>query len=448
MSAPTSDSSGDANLGFTSGILWLICLGLAFLLGGGYNSPQLALLLVSSTSTAFGLWAFYMLGGRVITPSAVLALGHAAMIGYSGVYNSLYTFRGNAYSDLLTSSLLLYGALWCLVYLFWNGPQRVSLAPRKAINDSLFSAGTLLALGGSIAVTRVGGAGDYESGLLYSFAEGAQAGGFVALVAWSAARYRSAAPSYFLAGGMLLVSLQIHSGGGRLRVAVLACAMAAAISVFRPSSRVKLFVLLGAPAMAVALARNRVAFLESGGSAGKSTGFESLVAPLNAFTSLRTASADGTLQLRGGRSFLTPLQQIFPDFMPTVRAFGYEIPEYTNPSIASTSYSDAGYFLGEFVFNFGAVGLLFGILAVGLFLPWASTRLLVRHAQSTSSIWLIVWCLAVGTCLEFAWGGVHLATLRFTTRSAVLIGVMFVMWLFASAATRDHGRDYERRRLA
>lgn len=403
-------------------VIWSLA-GVIVLLVMDGSDARGQLLVFSSLSTIAGLSGFLFLGGKVINGPSVYSLGHCLIVGYGGIHIARFGFQDNDYDQLLRAAILLYGVMILLQHVFWY--QWREYTPQRATpSSSVAIPGLLLSMLGTFGMTRVGRGGDYSVSTEYLLAEGAQLSGFVVLTAWAALTFRSVFPAYLVGGSLVVISVMSHSGGGRLRIAVFACAVACVITALHKTWWTKILATAATPLVLIVFARERAG---DSGVGGSRTGLESLISPLHAVSKLMQARDQGELPERMGATFLTPIQVVIPGFMPTVRPFGYEIPKWTRPHIVSDEFSDAGHAVGEFLYNFGLLGVPLVVLVMGMLLPWIS-ELPLRFQGSWQVFAFVTWALVVGTVLEYEWNGFHAASLRLATRvMGVAVILMFAL---------------------
>lgn len=388
-----------------------------------------AIFVLSSASLLFGLWVYWRHGGPAITAIGIYNFAFAVFVGFAGLY---LLFTGVA-TDAVVQALA-----WCYFghvttwLLFWtNDPPPAP--PRPWPVDPAFLrritwAGALLTCVGALGSLQLG-----ESLRHLGIAAGFIGAVFLAIGLLTDER-RPPLLGCVLAGAGFLAALLTSNSYGRLMLGSLGLALLVVISRRIRTRLVKAAVLLGSAPILLVFGNMRLDAVRDNypDLPVKGTGLESVASPLETFGSLLDFHAAGALPYAWGETFWVALVSLVPRALwPTKPpGFGAELVLILHPELAGTGHSDAALFQGEWLYNFGIVGLVLMVPIVGLavwavdrFLAWSGARpLLSRRALFLYGAAIVV---AAGLP-DLAWGAFTFAV-RAGMRLAVLLLVVLVI---------------------
>lgn len=374
--------------------------------------------LVSATALAFGLLVFWRDGGQNITATGVYGYASAIFVGMSGLYVSVRQtgYVGPGWYVVAASlALLVNVAVYAVVR---HRRRSGSGANTQSLQDASPDASA-----GSATWAFVVGALALATGL--------------ALVAVGARRMPLTEPIAFSGVALMVVALlspghrttllrgavaallfgvyaqYVFVGFGRLALAAMGmCIAVAAAHRFR-GRLVKLALLVSLPPGLVFLARSRVSFMATvnGDAPVADTGFESVVNPLEGFARLAQASFEGLLPHAGGSSFLAALTLPVPRSLWPEKPIGLgaELVPVLRPDLIGTEHSELALFYGEWVYNFGLLGLLLMIPVTALVLhaldDWLTRARSSGLRTRRSILSLTAATVAAAGVLDLFWGG-------------------------------------------
>lgn len=443
---PSTARSSRYSAPLEEALLWLFALTASIAMSSASLSDADLLLGVGVLSTALGLRGFYAHGGAVLTFPAVYSLGHAIMVGFSGIYLATVEYIPTSMVYLNLASILLFLQLLLMQLWFWRSWKDV---PIQTIEPShkLLLLSVFLNASGVVGLLLVDPGPGYSASLTYFAVEGLFAVGFLSMVLLAAHRLNRLPLALALTLSLLLIyTFVIHDGGGRLRIAALGVAMLAALSLRFRTHLIKLAIILALPLALLVLAWERVRYIESTqGTPSDSTGFESLITPLWSFSRVLHATSTQSFDLLWGLSFSTPVAPLLGNPFPNIEPFGYMVAHITKPWITNPEYSDAAHFSGEFLMNFGFLGLVLYPLAVGLLLRNSFVPLLSEDGF-LGVLLLLLWCLLIGTALELQWSGFHAGVYRGLGRIYPLLPFLFLALVskFRSGSENQSGKPNRR----
>jgi hypothetical protein len=177
------------------------------------------------------------------------------------------------------------------------------------------------------------------------------------------------------------------------------------------------------------------------------TGFESVASPLLRFSQLMDLIQAGVLHLKFGETFFSSAVALFPRSLWPNKpvGFGAELAAIFRPDAIGTGQSEFALFHGEWIYNFGIVGLALMIPLVGLFVGSLNRWLVLASDQSLNSrahlIGLAAAVVGVSGLPDLLWGGTELYIARAGERLVVLL-IVFVLFVWPlSHGTIQDGRS-------
>jgi hypothetical protein len=234
----------------------------------------------------------------------------------------------------------------------------------------------------------------------------------------------------------LLYAIYIFRGFGRLTLVALGFALALAAAQRMPAGLIKLGVLAAATPALIILSRLRVEFTASlnPNQTSDVTGFESVASPLLRFSQLIDLVQGGFLHLKLGETFFSSAVALFPRALWPSKpvGLGAELAAIFRPDAIGTGQSEFALFHGEWLYNFGVIGLVVMIPVVGLsagalnkWLVLASDRPLNSRAHL---IGLVAAVVAASGLPDLLWGGTDTYVARAGERLVVLL-VVYILFV-------------------
>jgi hypothetical protein len=431
-------------------MVWLaICAAPIAELMAAYLSLVLAMRLVGIASIVGGMAIFLHHGGRRITAAGVYSLTTGLMCGCGVWYWAGVAPDNTSRGSIFVAALSIYISSALMYALFW---QRAATAaapePSKPIPagvaSGLRAAGIALAAFGLI-IQRT----DWLPAAR-SQATLAQAAAEVGVVLFAASYVlsgRSLSRSPFRVGmaaaAVLIYYFLIFSGFGRLRLAALVIAICV-IAQQRTSTRLLKPMAVAAviPALLVFAAVGRARTSDDPRTAHSSgSGLGSLVNPIATYGSLidQHITDGGGSTLTAEAVILVP-RAVWPN-KPV--QLGRTLAVRLAPEIAAvSSLSMAAMPQGEWYYNFGWLGVVIMMLALGLIIRWLDRWLAScsgRDLAERHAIYLfIAVAVLVGSISDLAWGGTATWIGRNMQRAVVLVPV--VVWFYLIRVVRAPAR--------
>jgi hypothetical protein len=219
-------------------------------------------------------------------------------------------------------------------------------------------------------------------------------------------------------------------GSGRLYLASLGLCLAVPAAARYARRAVKVALLALVPVALAGLADARRAAVGS-----TETGLESVVRPMWSLARVFDAYQAGEFRPVHGWTFLSLPSMAVPGWLWEHKpvAFGYQIAIVTNPENYGTGYSDAATVYGEWVYNFGLLGLLLMIPVVG----YAVRRLDKGLAEVRQPLYLAGATLLACGVPDFVWNGLHSYGARTLLRLPVIVVLAVLVRLRAGGCFPD-----------
>jgi hypothetical protein len=232
-----------------------------------------------------------------------------------------------------------------------------------------------------------------------------------------------------------LYAVYIFRGFGRLTLGALGFALALAAAQRLRAGWIKFGVLASTGPVLIVLSQLRVEFTASlnPNQGSDVTGFESLAGPLLRFSQLIDLIQGGVLHLRFGETFLSSAVALFPRALWPNKpvGLGAELAAIFRPELAGTGHSELALFHGEWLFNFGIIGLAVMIPVFGLSVA-ALNRWLVQTsyrplASRANLIGLAAAIVTASGLPDLLWGGTDTYVARAGERLVVLL-IIFLLF--------------------
>lgn len=412
-------------------VFWLAAVTGMALVASCRTSPHALIDILAAAGImqiTFSARVFVAHGGGRVTTLGLANFSLALFVGYAAVVNSRAPEFDAPLSWLTVATLGSFATQIMVTLLAWRRTQAATsprpLPHRAAGRLRIVSAATLAAC---VAADQVAPPQGQLSVLLDGIAFAAVVSFSIGVLFRDQARPASLGTALIGLGFVTYVAV-IHGGGsGRLRMVALACALALLISTRWPSRAWKWATVVATPAAVYWLAQERLNYQEMlsvGGSAGHS-GLESMTSPIAVFARLLGAQHAG-FPLAWGENFLSPLFILVPHAARphwAPGALGYELVRVVAPDRHGSGYSVSATVFGEWVFNFGLLGL---VLSVPV-LVWLLRLIDHRYASALrglargSVVPLLFWTLLAGSIGDLCWSGTHTLIARTLARLPMLV---------------------------
>ncbi|SCF33243.1 hypothetical protein GA0074696_4526 [Micromonospora purpureochromogenes] len=330
-----------------------------------------ATLLLSALALLFGLWVFLADGGMRITAVGVYNFSFALFVGFAALYSELKAGPGGAPVPILPGLTLCYFLHVSTWLLFWSRlrrrPESEPVRADPALSRWALRWGiTLLALG---VVLSLAFPSRYHHLLIDS-------AGFVGVVLLGLGllpgrrRRRRLVYGLVPAAGFGLYYAYLFNDFGRIVLGSLGFALAMILANRgRGRRHVKVWVLaVAAPAVFV-LGQIRATSIVDNPDAD---GLGSVVTPFRDFTRLLELNAMGVLPKGWGETFWAAAVTLVPRAMWPEKpdGLGAALVPILSPEMVGTGHTHAALSFGEWLINFGLVGLVLMVPITGLTLRW------------------------------------------------------------------------------
>lgn len=385
----------------------------------------------AAVSMIVGARVFLGHGGDRVTVLGVFSFVMALVGGFAGFYAAATDdprvsaeYLNQAILACLTLQVLTAGIGW-----------RRGEVPPPALPDPKVSA--WMARWG--VVSLVGLAAATTIGLTDNFAVMTEAAAFSAIVCLTIGLiYREGARlvswrSLTVLAALLAYATVFHTGGGRLRIIALACAVLLIVSARWPRRALKRLAILATPAALYLLALQRLSLQESlqfGSSAGRN-GLESMLVPIVVFGRLLEEQAAGMTLAWGWNLLSVPLSFLPAGWVENPpQALGYELVTFYAPSKHGSGFSLAATAAGEAAYNFGLLGAVVAAPVLALLCNFLDRRMRLAAAQADKGRMGLVrfafWAALGGGVPDLAWNGWHIFVTRALMRMP-LLGALAVL---------------------
>ena len=397
---------------------------------GGHDR---ALTFLSAAAMALGLWVFCRDGGsHRITAAGVYNFAFALFVGGAGLY-IVQQWDWAATETMVVAVAAAYAVQLALFAVFWcNSPH----GPRKQPVDDDVLEITRWGLRVGVVMLTAGVIGAHFGLKLGGLVDAVAFVGVVLLAVsifrtkrgWDPIRVAIAGTAFFL------YVYYVFQGFGRLTLGALGFALAIAAAQRVRAGIVKFAILVGSVPTLIVLARTRVAFTATLNpyQTPDVTGFESVASPLLRFSQLLDMSQRGFLPLKFGETFFSSaVAPLVPHVLWPGKPveFGAELSSIFRPDLNGTGNTELALFHGEWLFNFGTLGLIVMVPVVGLSVSALSRWLVSASDKPLDSrarlIGLSGAVVAASGLVDLLWGG----TGTFTPRSGERLMVLLVVFL-------------------
>lgn len=405
------------------------------------GSDELTLVGLALLGSLHATRAFWQSGGATITPTGVYMIASTVFVYFPALYTT-YVYKlydvSNGFPVLVIialSQVVFYNAFLKRR----NESQDFERVRRLPLQIATF--GFLLGLALLIGGVALGRLLELGSTSLVG------AAAFTGVVVLSVSIFHAGERPGLLRSLIVVIAFGFYvqgmfTGGGRLVLGGLAVALAVVVSQTVRGRWVKLATVVGLPLGLLVLALNRSQLVASTRGADE-TGLESVVSPFARMGQLLALAHDHELALFLGRTFLATAVIFVPRFLWPDKpvGLGAELGDLFRPDLIGTGYSEAALFAGEWVINFGLLGLLVMMPVTVLLViradAWQNS-LQARSVDSKSSFVAVCACVIVTAgILDLFWGGTFLFAARSGQRLLVLALVYFAFGLFLNRSGRS-----------
>ncbi|WKU07116.1 hypothetical protein [Micromonospora sp. HUAS LYJ1] len=384
-----------------------------------------AVFVLSSASLLFGLWVYWRHGGPLVTGVGIYNFAFAIFVGFAGLY---LLFSDLPRDDLIPALAWCYFGQVTTWLLFWTQGPPPQPARVKAPDVGYLRRITWWGL----VVTC--GAAPVSLALVGSMRQLGQAAGFVGtvLIAIGLLSDKRRPPLWgcLLGAGGFALSVATSNSYARMTLVSLAFALVVVVSRRLGTRVVKAATILSAAPLLWALGdmRKEAVQAQRPGTLINATGLESVVSPLESFVKLLHLDAARDLAYAWGDTFAVAVVSLVPRALWPSKppGFGAELMLMLHPELANSGHSDAALFQGEWLYNFGILGLALMMPVVGIGV-WAADRFLMRAAVlSPGSRWALLGygsaVVIVASLPDLTWG-----TFTFAVRVGMRLAVLVVV---------------------
>ena len=405
---------------------------------------------MASVAVAFGCWGFWRHGGPQITAAGVMCLCCALMVGYAGWYWA-YQDGANLPGYIFTATAWAYLSTVAMYLIFWFRYQDRLLVVTSDVSNQSGRADTAWCwkLGLVLVVSCAG-----------LSSAGVNANGFISAGAWigvifitvgfvcSESASRLSVPHLAVVAGAFAIYYKYEFGGGFGRLVVaslgLGIAMAACRSFKGRTVKVAVLALIIPAALFAGQIRTNFIQQRYGSAATASNGLGSLTSPLQTFGRLIQLHESGDLPLGHGSTFVSTAVLLVPRSVWPSKplGFGSVLTEIIDPGSASAHVSFAALLPGEWYYDWGIIGVVVMIIAVGLMVRWLDNLL----AKSTAApidrrglIGRIAAITAIAGLTDFYWVGSFTYENRAGFRLLLIVGILILFTgIRRRFSTNDH----------
>ncbi|MFU8851389.1 hypothetical protein ACNAW0_10455 [Micromonospora sp. SL1-18] len=401
-----------------------------------------ALILISLLALLLGVWVFWRDGGRAITAVGLYNLAFALFVGFSGLYQADDVAWTGLSRSLLTAVAFCYFTQVATWALFWR--ESVRLEARSPLPVNVGPLRWAVGVGAALLIAATATAMARPD----SLPPLVEPAGFVGVLLMTAGLVRGRLRRQWVVWGVLLVGAMmlyfdfLFNDYGRIKLASLALGIAVLLAGGRNGRWVKSGVLaFSAPALWF-FAQLRV------DPTNDESGLGSVMSPLREFARVLELNDLGGFPKGWGHTFWASLVALIPRGMWPGKpvGFGTEIVAYVRPELVDTGHSSAVLFHGEWVFNFGLLGLVAMVPVVGYALRGLDRLLVSCCSQGISDRRQVLWQVAVVVAttgmVDLMWVGSFTYVARVGSRLLVILALILVFGQLGSRRTEqpDAGR--------
>ncbi|MDP9143610.1 MAG: hypothetical protein M3N43_02765 [Actinomycetota bacterium] len=396
--------------------------------GGSVSAVEQAMLLFSLLSLAFGIWLFLAHGERRITAAGVWGFAFALFVGFAGLYTLFVSQR--IPPGLLAALTVAYFGQVFMYGLFWRERPRLSAAMRWPADPGVarwgIIVGSLLLLGSSLMA-----GGEQETATLVDAAAFTSVVVLTASLLLHGGNVLGVWRLVLIASAFFAYSSFVFSGFGRLTLGALGLSLAILACKWFRGRKVKVAILLVTGPTLLILAQARVAFTAGlNPDQGSITGLESLASPLTSIA--RLLSKHAQLPRAWGSTFWASAVAFVPrGLWPAKPAgFGAELVPILSPELVGTGHSEAALSHGEWLYNFGLIGLVLMILVLGWIVRWIDRWLETVNSYPLGDrrrlLSFVAATIAAAGMADLVWAGTFTWVARSGSR-LLIVGLLFLV---------------------
>ncbi|MGH3870148.1 MAG: O-antigen polymerase [Pseudonocardiaceae bacterium] len=411
-----------------------VSLGLVVLaLRGAGMGAAVALTVLGTLQLVFGGWVFWTHGGRQITAAGVYSISASIFVGFAAIYYS--ALYGSDVPHLLyPATVLCYFSHVVLYLLFWRTSYPGERARGHATERVIAWTGKT---GLVLLVTALAA---HLAGIEIVFVD---ATAFVSLVFLVCAAFHhpggpAGRPWYLFAAvtGFVVYTTVFFSGYGRLKLATLGIAFAAAACRYLPHRSAKLLTLAAIPGALLVFGAMRVAFFQQlypGTADTEDHGIGSVILPLLTFGQVIEGINGGTIDYGHGSTFVATFFLYVPRIWWEGKPIGFG-SVLTDLLLKKGTYTEgtslSALSLGEWYYDFGILGIPLMVVVFGLAIRWLDRVLhrVVERPLSTrnDAIARIAALVAASGMSDLMWVGTFTFNERGGARLVVILAVALV----------------------
>ncbi|XKH56914.1 hypothetical protein LG293_01795 [Citricoccus nitrophenolicus] len=388
------------------------------------TNSALQTLVLSWMTILFSAWVFLRHGGPYITAAGVWSICSGLFVGFAGVYWQSMNPHDPAMVRAVGLAFLAHAFMY---YGFWRGrqfhvPQTTGETNPDALRG-LFPVGFLLLAAGTglsiLGIAEVIAGPAAFTGIIL----------LVIAVVTGGRRRMKVIPLLFTGTLALVYTRFVFSGFGRIVLAALAFSIVMVLAMKYRTYWLKFGTLIVLPPALVVLIEQREQFglVQYGASLD---GLGSIVEPLRQFSVML---AQPVYEYAFGSTFWAAAVTHVPSALWEGKpdGFGLEIGWIYNPSLASIGGTLAALSHGEWIYNFGPLGLILMAVLIGLAIRFLDVSFLKRVASGINvrrdALVLTALVIAGGGMTDLFWGGTHTFMGRAGTRLLILL-ILFALW--------------------
>jgi hypothetical protein len=428
-------------------VLCVIAFTIVFLFALAAEQPfqkKSEILFPAIVASLFSFYGFFVCGRRLVNASSAASYGVLMFIGFPAIFGALglYSSSKSYTAESLIVVLMLGFLFQCGLVLasdqhppsrqdWQQSVQKISYFLAK--NPSTLSHVLRLSIVMFLLfwVASIVGPGIAAAGFSWI----AMLGG--AIVAFWSSRILTR----FCGIAVVLVTFIVETGlalgsFGRLNLAVLAISLLVIASLRMNSWMPKLTTAILTGPILTYLVNQRVEFLQAergSGLVNEAEGVGSVVGPFHSAATIADAVIQNRIDLAWGETLFNAVVILIPRALWEDKpvGFGREIVEVTQPwLVSSATFSDAGTFIGEAIWNFGiwlAPIYLLGFIVFIRLLDRRLERFLEQQPVFPEFLVLIMISVATGTTLNIIWGSASTAVIR----TLFPLIFLFIVWFLA-----------------
>lgn len=422
-------------------VIWVVCV-LTPLLGWATPSGDQSLSLAVSSVGAlvYGALLFWFHGGSQVTAAGLYAISSSMFVGFAGLTWAVQDTVSSPRSILVAVAIDLWtmAAMHLIFWRRWAVPVPLKFEKGGGVAHLAFALGVLASAGVLMGESRGWGGGQIAAGVL--------ALAIISVALLRTDPRRVLVLGAIVAGLIVAFALTVFSGFGRLVLVSLALLYVVIVSGWFTRKWVKFAALLGVGPLLAVFVRMREGMVTS--SSQSLDGLGSVVNPLRDLGLVEQAVNGGTLGPGYGSTFFATLVSWVPRSVWPEKpiGFGSVLTDYFHPELRPVGYSMAAHSSGEWIFNFGMLGLVLMALVIGFLVQRLDRELLtVGGGRLTHGKFLTVAVVVVlaAEIPSLMWVGSFTFTTRVLQKLVPLLMISVLLPIAqgrGSASARPEGR--------